>query len=289
MSGAVAALLPDGERLHLQHGPIDLIIAADGDRRTAFRAAAVRFATVLQELVAELPLLRRPVGAEPSGRIARRMADAVRPYGAQTFVTPMAAVAGAVAEEVLAAMRAATPLARAHVNNGGDIALHLAPGTSYRLAVASPQGRALGVVTISAADPVRGVATSGQGGRSFSFGIADAVTVLAATAAAADVAATLIANQVTLPGHAAIRRAPANELQPDTDLGSRLIVTHVGPLAAEEVALALENGVTAARAMLAQGRIVAAGLWLRGQSRTVGDCSGLTGEILAHCLEQDEH
>ena len=41
--------------------------------------------------------------------------------------------------------------------------------------------------------PVRGVATSGWRGRSHSLGIADSVTVLAATAAMADAAATVIA------------------------------------------------------------------------------------------------
>ena len=201
LMGAVAALLPGGDRLHLQHGPIDLILGADGARAAAFRAAERRFGTVLEELVAELPLLRQAVGIRPEGAVARRMHAAVRPQGEAVFVTPMAAVAGAVAEEILAAMLAAAALTRAYVNNGGDIALHLGAGTRYRLAVASPANHALGVVEIAAGDPVRGVATSGQGGRSLSFGIADAVTVLAASAALADVAATLIANAVDLPGH----------------------------------------------------------------------------------------
>ena len=68
---------------------------------------------------------------------------------------------------------------------------------------------------------MRGVATSGWRGRSFSLGIADAVTVLAATAAAADAAATIIANAVDLPGHPAIARRPASELEDDSDLGDR--------------------------------------------------------------------
>ena len=66
---------------------------------------------------------------------------------------------------------------------------------------------------------MRGIATSGWRGRSFSLGIADAVTVLADRAAAADAAATIIANAVDLPGHPAIVRVPACELAPDSDLG----------------------------------------------------------------------
>jgi ApbE superfamily uncharacterized protein (UPF0280 family) len=69
------------------------------------------------------------------------------------------------------------------------------------------------------------VATSGwrckgKGGRSFSFGIADAVTVLAGSAAAADAAATVIANAVDLPGHGAITRRPASAIDPDSDLAT---------------------------------------------------------------------
>jgi uncharacterized protein len=268
MTGPVAALLP-GNRLHLQHGPIDLIIGVDGNRDAAFSAAWLRFQTVLTELVAELPLLRRPVGETPQGAIARRMVDAVRPHNA-VFITPMAAVAGAVAQEILAAMTAATPLTRAYVNNGGDIALHLALGQSYSLAIASPDTIPLGQVQINAADPVRGIATSGQGGRSFSFGIADAVTVLAATAAQADVAATLIANAVDLPGHPGIIRKPADSLQHDTDLGDRLVVAQVGRLTDNETETALIRGERIAKTMLATGHIHAAALFLNGQSRLVG-------------------
>ena len=121
----------------------------------------------------------------------------------------MAAVAGAVADEICAAMAAAGDLDRAYVNDGGDIALHLTPGTAITAAIAARAGLP-DRVTIAHADPVRGIATSGWRGRSFSLGIADAVTVLARTAAEADAAATLIANAVDLPGHPAVARAPGD-------------------------------------------------------------------------------
>ena len=78
----------------------------------AYRAAAARFATILDELCAELPLLRQPARADDTplrGGVARRMWAAVAPFARETLVTPMAAVAGAVAGEVLAAMVAAAP------------------------------------------------------------------------------------------------------------------------------------------------------------------------------------
>ena len=199
--GPTAHILPCGTRLHLQHGPSDLIVYAEGDRDRAFTAAKARFETIIAEVVSELGALRQmisPLSTAPKGAVARRMQDAATRFGHAQVVTPMAAVAGAIADEVLAAMTAETPLQRAYVNNGGDIALHLAPGTSFSTAMMGHDGTPLGTVQIDAADPVRGIATSGRHGRSLSLGVADSVTVLAPTAARADVAATLIANACLL-------------------------------------------------------------------------------------------
>ncbi len=271
MTGPVAAWLPDGRRLHLQHGPIDLILEAWGPRPAVLAACAratARFDGLLQELVDELPELRSPAPAPLRGPVARAMARAVAPH-APEFITPMAAVAGAVADEICAVMAAAGDLERAYVNDGGDIALHLTPGTAITAAIAARAGLP-DRVTIRHADPVRGLATSGWRGRSFSLGIADAVTVLARTAADADAAATLIANAVDLPGHPGVRRAPARELQADTDLGNRPVTVAVGALAPTEAAAALERGAIRAETMRARGLIAAAALFLAGDVRIVG-------------------
>lgn len=276
MPGPVAAILGDG-RLHLRHGPIDLIIGADagcdGDRLRAFRAAANRFDTVLDELVGELPMLRSamtPASPMPSGAIARRMDRAVRPFAGQHFITRMAAVAGAVADEVLAAMTASAPLSRAHVNNGGDIALHLPAGATYSAAIAGLDGVELGRIAIDDTAGIGGIATSGRGGRSLTLGIADSVTVLAQNAAEADAAATLIANAVDLPGHAMIAREPAHDIDPDSDLGARPVVTDVGPLTPGDIDAALGAGAACAQSMLDAGLVAGAALFLRGQQRIVG-------------------
>ncbi|AAV94133.1 UPF0280 family protein [Ruegeria pomeroyi] len=275
MTRAVAALLPDGKRLHLQHGPIDLIIGAEGGpgaREAAFVTATARFETVLAELVGELPLLKTELAPDaplPLGPVARRMDTACRPLMALRL-TRMAAVAGAVADEVLAAMLSSTPLTRAYVNNGGDIALHLTGDTRFTLAMATPDGRDLGRISLGTGDRIGGIATSGLGGRSLSLGIAESVTVLAPSAAGADAAATLIANATDLPGHPAIRRAPANTVKDDSDLGQRPVVTHCGPLDRNEVLHALENGRKLAVEMIANGHIRSAHLSLRGQSCQAG-------------------
>jgi len=270
--------LADGRRLHLQDGPIDLIVEASGSQaniRDAYAAAARRFTGLLDELCSELPLLR--TAADPArcllqGKVARRMHDAVAPFAADCFVTPMAAVAGSVAEEILGAMTGNAQLTRAYVNNGGDIALHLAAGEHFTVGLADrPDAPGLlRTMTVSHDDPTRGVATSGRHGRSFSLGIADAVTVLARTASKADAAATIIANAVDLPGHPAITRRPARDLQPDSDLGARLVTRDVGELSHGEIEDALEAGADSARKLLAAGLIEGAALRLHDEMIVVG-------------------
>jgi uncharacterized protein len=283
MARAQILLLPDGRRLHLNDGPIDLIIEAFGAAdqiQLAYRAAAARFVTVLDELCAELPLLRREPNLDewPTGVIARRMAHAVMPYSTQTFITPMAAVAGAVAGEILRAMTSAAALDKAYVNNGGDIALHLAPRQHFVVGMVERPDRPslFGTATLTADQPVRGVATSGWRGRSFSLGIADAVTILADTAAMADAAATIIANTVDLPGHPAILRIPACDLAPDNDLGERLVTQTVGKLTDREISIALAAGLERAGSLISDTLIRAAALHLQGRTRIVGDTLQLT-------------
>ena len=279
---AQRALLPGG-RWHFQHGPIDIVIGADGDvaaLTVAHEAAWQRFQTVLPELVAELPTLRLPVrGPCPlQGVVARRMWNACRPYHS-AFITPMAAVAGSVAQELIGAY-ARDGIARAWVNNGGDIALHLAPGASLRVGLFADLARldptdivVDGHFDVDHAMPVRGVATSGWRGRSFSLGIADSVTVLARTAAQADAAATMIANAVNV-ADARIRRAPANALKDDSDLGEIDVTVDVPPLPPELVQRALQAGQRRARELQRDGLIHAAVLvcqsaWLRVSAETL--------------------
>lgn len=271
--GPSATLLPDGTRLHLHHGPIDLIVGADGDRDAAFGAAVACFGPVLAHLVEELADLRRPLRAttpRPEGPVACRMHAAALPFADTCYLTRMAAVAGAVADHVLAAMVAATPLRRAYVNNGGDIALHLTGDARFDTAMQDHAGCPLGQITLHAGDGVRGIATSGRHGRSQSLGIADSVTVLARSAAEADVAATLIANAVDLPNHPAITRRPANTVKDDSDLGTLPVVVGCAPLAPHETAKALRAGARRAQAFLQQGLIAGASLHLQGQSMTLG-------------------
>ena len=283
---AAQRLLLDGRRWHFTHGPIDIVIGADGEAdavRAAHEAAWQRFQPVLDELVAELPVLRRPIdGPNPlRGVVACRMWHACVPFSAD-YITPMAAVAGAVAQELIACYQR-VGVRRAWINNGGDIALHVSAGEQVRVGLFADlaqldrgallramQGRLAldGTFIVRAEDGVRGVATSGWRGRSFSLGIADSVTVLARDAAGADAAATVIANAVNVdaPG---IRRAPANALRDDTDLGTIPVTVDVPPLPADAVHSALDRGAACAHALRARGHIAAAALVCQRQVRLV--------------------
>jgi ApbE superfamily uncharacterized protein (UPF0280 family) len=281
----------DSGRWHFNHGPIDIVAEAHGEAAAvaaAHELAWQRFGSVLDELVAELPLLRQPVGAVCSlqGRIAQRMWNACAPFSAG-FITPMAAVAGAVAQELIACYEGAG-IERAWINNGGDIALHLAPGHSARvglfadLARFNPRDRGPlttdGQFEVSAAMPVRGVATSGWRGRSFSLGIADSVTVLAATAAEADAAATVIANAVDVED-AGIHRAPANECKDDSDLGDIPVTTAVETLAPAQVRRALDAGAARAAALQRAGHVWAVVLVCQGQWHVTEPLSSSAGTL----------
>jgi ApbE superfamily uncharacterized protein (UPF0280 family) len=289
---AVRQALP-GRRWHFQHGPIDIVIGADGEQaavRAAHEAAWQRFQPLLAELVDELPLLRRAVSPELpcplQGAVARRMWQACARLAALEgcFITPMAAVAGAVAEELIGSYRR-EGVERAYVNNGGDAALHLAPGQTLRVGLFADLARfdeqgarsalagalALdGQIDIPARMPIRGLATSGWRGRSFSLGIADAVTVFAPDAAAADAAATIVANAVNVE-HAAIERCPANRLKDDSDLGAIPVTVAVPVLPSGLVQSALRAGAQRAQALQRCGLLHCAVLCCQGQVHVVGD------------------
>lgn len=274
---AEAWLLDDGERLHLQHGPIDLVVSVSADprsRQTCFDAAHTCFQPILTDLVAELERLRQPVCsvAVPLGHspVARRMIAATTPFHREAL-TPMAAVAGAVADHILDSMLAVADVQRLMVNNGGDIALYLGQDADCSIGVCTcpVTGEYPHRIKLTARDGIGGIATSGWQGRSLSLGIADAVTVLARSAAHADAAATAIANQVDLPDNRKVQRVTAWSLDPDSDLQHRAVTVGVEALTTEEKHDALEHGLHYAQHLIDQEHIAAVFLSLQGETRAL--------------------
>ena len=272
----------EDNRLYLEHGPINIIAHVDAPeevRKHLYTSASNRFSTVLVELVTEMDLLKQPWSADlpdPKGGIAQKMCFAVQ--GSGIFVTPMAAVAGAVADEVLEAMLyeaknqdpCLEEIQRMYVNNGGDIAFWLNAGESFSIGVVDNPGipELNARVSLAYESPVRGIATSGWRGRSQSLGIADAVTVLAGSAAIADAAATLIANDVNVdyPG---ILKRPASEVKDESDLGMLPVTVDVPTLPVDQISEALKRGAQTAGNFIRTGKIEAAYLSLQKQTLVV--------------------
>ena len=288
------------QRWHFQHGPIDLVIGIYGPSLVideAIEQAWARFEQILPELVAELAFLKAPVptgigdvsafrAPQPMGPIARRMFESCTPYGQldKTFLTPMAAVAGCVAQEVIGYLQA-PGIEKAWVNNGGDIAWYASHANPSVFKVGIPELPEAAAITLRATDQCWGVATSGWRGRSQSFGIADSVTVIARHAGQADVAATLIANQVSLGdrmvSHPKIVQKPANQVKDESDLGDRLVTVEVGRLSSSEIQGALDAGEKYALDLLSRDWIQGAVLSLQGQFRI---CGGFLPQVL-----EDDH
>lgn len=135
-----------------------------------------------------------PIGFDPlAPPIVRQMLRAAEAAG----VGPMAAVAGAIAENVgLGLLRQG--IDEVIVENGGDIFIQRSKECiSAIFAGQSPLNRKVGIKIAKTAMPAGLCTSSGSIGHSLSLGKADSVTVLAPSAPLADAAATRLGNEVT--------------------------------------------------------------------------------------------
>lgn len=233
--------IEEDNRLFLQHGPINIVLEAFGiDKNLAYRNVKKYFETILDELVLDLELLKKEVviNRKFNNKISQSMQDATERF-APTFITPMAAVAGSIADNILRVLINDTNLEKAYVNNGGDVSFYLNENQIIKSSLAAIPNI---IAEIKYKDKSRGIATSGWRGKSFSRGIADSVTVLAKNAALADAAATMIGNAVDIYNHPKIKKRPANDIYEDSDLNNLLITVEVGNLTELEIRTALKNG-----------------------------------------------
>jgi hypothetical protein len=156
-------------------------------------------------------------------------------------LTPMAAVAGTIADAV-ADWLFERGLTRVIVDNGGDIAIRLARGERATVGV-RPQitSRLIShVIYLDSSRSAWGVTTSGMGGRSFTRGIASAVTVLADNASLADAAATAVANSCFVEDKS-ILQLPAQNIDPNSDLADIHVTSEVKLLSTESIRKAVGN------------------------------------------------
>ena len=231
----------EDNRLFLQHGPTNIVIEALGiDKNLAYLNAKNYFETLLEELVLDLTLLKKEVvlNTKFNNKISQSMQDATERF-IPSFITPMAAVAGSIADNILKVLINDTHLEKAYVNNGGDISFYLNENQTMKGSLAAIPNM---ITEIKHKNSSRGIATSGWRGKSFSRGIADSVTVLANNAAIADAAATMIGNAVDIYDHPNIKKKPANFIYEDSDLNNLLVTVEVGKLTKIEIKKALKNG-----------------------------------------------
>ena len=231
----------EDNRLFLRHGPINIVLEAIGiDKDLAYQNVKGYFETLLEQLVLDMELLKEEVvfNRKFNNKISQSMQDATERYS-PAFITPMAAVAGSIADNILRVLINNTNLEKAYVNNGGDVSFYLNKNQIMKTSLAAIPNM---IAEIKYKDKSRGIATSGWRGKSFSRGIADSVTVLADNAAMADAAATMIGNAVDIHNHPKIKKQPANEMYEDSDLKNLLITVEVGLLTKVEIKEALKNG-----------------------------------------------
>ncbi len=271
---------PAGVSVTAVWGPMHMVIKAEQDGRPridAAREAAQTAFDCLARAAAWRRAFRRPAldfTPPPDDPLAAAMVAAAAAVGAADL-TPMSAVAGAIADAV-ADRLAAMGMHRVVVDNGGDIAIRLADGESVRVGLrpAIDKPDIAWVLTLDGRTPSWGVATSGLGGRSFTRGIASAVTVVAERTAAADAAATAVANACDVEDANIIRR-PAEALDPDTDIAGLAVTVGVDRLRPAQQRRALARAEAKAESLCASELITGAIIALDGLSAMAGRIEAL--------------
>ena len=260
-------------KLFLDYGPISMVIAAsrNGEPLTALCRDAGQIAVdCLTELGPQLKLLKRSwtqfEPGELSG-VAVTMWQAVQAT-ADNDLTPMAAVAGAFADKVAdwLQQQGATKVL---VNNGGDVAIRLLADETTKVGV-MPEIGGEGfskLVRLTSGDGIGGIATSGLGGRSFTCGVMESVTVLAKSCAVADAFATSLANASYIDSSAVVRGL-ARLIDPDTDIPDLMVTESVGRLTPQEVQQSMQQVLTRLRDNVDKRIIKGATLHLQGANRS---------------------
>lgn len=262
-------VLPGGSVL-AESGPMRLVISAGIGKvlqtKMALRAADESFG-FLERVAHHRKFLGRhflECREEIKDPLVLKMINSVMMVGDEDL-TPMAAVAGTIADEV-ADFLFEHGMTKVVVDNGGDVAVR-AHGEDPITVGIRPDVNDRAVSHVIGLDPhlrSHGVATSGLGGRSLTRGIASAATVVARTASLADAAATAVANASFLEDEQIWRR-PAEELDPYTDIPGLDITVKVGPLSEEKKSMAVSMALRRAEDLVRREVILGACVAVQGK------------------------
>jgi ApbE superfamily uncharacterized protein (UPF0280 family) len=260
----------DDESVLVECGPMQLVIRAWNHQQPQIilaRRAAETSILYLERIARCRPMLSRPTAEIenlPEDELALEMIANTRAIGDHDL-TPMAAVAGTIADAV-ADWLFERGLTRVIVDNGGDIAIRLARGERATVGVRPQVASRLisHVIYLDSSRSTWGVTTSGVGGRSFTRGIASAVTVIADNASVADAAATAVANSCFVEDKS-ILQLPAEKIDPNSDLMGTLITTEVRQLSKEKRLRAIESAQEKAEYLVQKKAIIGAFIALENQ------------------------
>ncbi|MBW1991074.1 MAG: UPF0280 family protein [Deltaproteobacteria bacterium] len=182
----------------------DLLVLAARDLSRTVREVVVRERQQLERYIEAHPEFVTALAPWPEDLFAPPVVREMIAAGRRAGVGPMAAVAGALAEQAGRALLPVSP--EVIVENGGDIFLKVTRAATVAVyAGASPLSHRVGLKIDPLLGPLGVCTSSGTVGHSFSFGRADAACVLAPSTALADACATALGNRV--PDAGAINEA----------------------------------------------------------------------------------
>jgi len=252
--------LPDN-RVFIDHGPTQMVIDVYvGDERIPEIGVitAERVISQLEELAVYLPQLSKMRTytkiSDEFPKVLNKMIVAVEKSGYKELNT-LGAVAGSFSD---LALEYALELGgtRVIVNNGGDIALADLMGKDIKVGIPLYKDTVQGqlVLIITEEMKIRGICTSGIGGRSFTKGIATAAVALAENAATADACATYLGNMTNVDDENIVR-CLAEEIDSGTDIPGQMVTLKVGQISERNKYKALYNGLSAAEDLYKRGII----------------------------------
>jgi len=196
------SLCADGDLLstYVQVKDTDLHILTDRDVSPWGRDLALQYRLQVENYIGENPQFLHSLVPLVHDDHALPLIKEMLGAGLQAGVGPMAAVAGTIAEYVGRAL-IKKGCREVMVENGGDIFLQRTSDCLVAIfAGESPLSYRVGVRLRTAQMPLGICTSSGTVGHSLSFGKADSVTVIAASAALADAAATRLGNETGRSG-----------------------------------------------------------------------------------------
>jgi len=274
MAQAAPAGILKRQSIQVSYGPMELGIQMEGPEEAGARCRLelpVFARGLIRKVTDFLPLLKLKscdlLVKDRWPGVVKRMIEASQRISPGDL-TPMAAVAGAVADEVMNHIFEISDgaVTQVFVNNGGDMALY-SPFQEVRVGVKGVSGRdgRPFILRLREKKTPYGLATSGWRGRSVSRGIADAVVVVASESAVADAAATYIGNAVGDDKITCVTRQKAGKLDPNSDIPDTAVTVACGKLIEAEKERAIANGMRTAKKIIEQGIVEEVGIYLQGK------------------------